>query len=228
MPRNKPKKNRFTTSMLFILILLSIAFAVIVNSLLTIPLPAGYRIVQNNDWIGFFGNLAGAFIGAAVTVFIFRETLQAGKKSESEARRLQVIPFLNVEMDIVPYSSIPLMNITWMFLDNNNASPHFAIKLNIINIGQGLATDFDIKIDGYGWTRQSRPVTFIQQNGKLEDYISLPIPVQENFGVTFRFQFIDILENQYEQVYVITIQNQPDSPHLIYSHRDRPKLIHTN
>ncbi|MGF9697330.1 hypothetical protein [Paenibacillus sp. MABNR03] len=224
--RRIKKESISISNILYIIIFLSVAIAIIVNALLILPLP-GIRTVQNNDWIGFYGNLAGAFIGAAVTVFIFRETLQSGKKSESEARRYQVIPFLNAEMEIIPFTSVPLSNITWMFFDSHNQNPHFAIKLNIFNIGQGLAADFNIRIDGYSWTQQSQAVTFIQQTGMLTKHISLPIPIQDNCELTIRFKFIDIIENEYEQIYKINILNPSDTPQIIYSHRDRPKLVNT-
>ncbi|WP_146236226.1 hypothetical protein [Paenibacillus barcinonensis] len=91
-------------------------------------------------------------LGLQSLFLFFKETPQSAKKSESEVRRFQVIPFLNVEMVIIPFSSVPLTNISWIFFDNNNQNPHFVIQLNILNIGQGLAADFNIKIDGYGWT----------------------------------------------------------------------------
>lgn len=149
-------------SVLLVSILLIGALAILTNAIITAPNFLNIPIAESG-WVDFYGSLIGGLIGAIVTIYGIKITLDNEKDKENSNRKLQVLPFLTFKIEKLDFDEyrnkklnekIQTYNITlhhrdYSAEDDNKHGNDFYRncvigQLTIKNIGLKLAIDAKI------------------------------------------------------------------------------------
>ncbi|MCK9858206.1 hypothetical protein CFI03_006390 [Paenibacillus sp. ATY16] len=188
--------------------------------------PDWFPAANNNDWIGYFGNLIGSLIGAASTIFVFNLTVNHSNRKDFNDRRMQVLPYLHLE--IIGRSrrwkeGLEPAHIFSEDMDKGRAILHSnvsykvngydSLALKIQNIGIGLATNVDINkfaqtkriaiIENTQAIAQGSP--YIKVGDSIEIFMIFPLIENERSVNELEIGFLDLLGNYYKQKVDLTL-----------------------
>lgn len=218
------RKSSFV--LIFCIIMISPFF---VNGIMLIKGPYWFPASDNNDWIGFYGNLVGSLIGAAATIFVFVKSIQHAERKDSTDRRISVLPFMNlkildteltatpdgVEIQLFVRNGDP-ESILLMGLSSISTKGYESIMIEIQNIGIGLATN--VGISKFGEVKEIRfnprekyfdsSSSYLQGGASTRLLLLLPMEDQKKSTKDLVINFKDILGNYYEQTYQIVFYQQ--------------------
>lgn len=216
------KKNKvdITRWVLFslIIIIVTIVFSIIISVIISSVAPFGIKVAQDNNWIGYFGNIIGALIGGLVTFYGLYITIRYEREKEEDNRRLQVIPYL--KYSYIDYSEVKdkdqFQNSMWInispkcndikLLDCNSGAKGYVI---IENIGLCSAVEvnvLEILYDGiHQYGLHEINTIEVGKNGVLDLTITPPPKGELEKDNTQRRDikiivgYSDLLGNYYEQ-----------------------------
>lgn len=200
---------------ILVIFLVSVVSIIVINVILMLPAPFGIKVAQDNDWIGFWGNIIGALIGGIVTFLGISVTIKFEREKEQENRRLQVLPFLKFTYEENKYIK---ENSSYLILSNvDNESPKHSFNGVFILENLGINSAIDLKVFDIFIDNQSMNVSLLTDilEVKRKEVINLlvELPCKTLDGVTednlhtyvgsakvlMKVGFCDLLENYYEQ-----------------------------
>ncbi len=158
--------------------------------------------------------LVSAVYGGFIALVGVAWTIKDGQQQESESKRLEKIPYLQVEIDKWITSergklSIPgiWLNITPSNNDNNVSS---GASIKITNIGLGMANNLQCISDSIaGNKKHSLPTTLLRCDASCSENMLFSAARQDVTSVNnsrLDFLFDDLLGNHYEQSLQITFE----------------------
>ena len=181
--------------MFLIEILIIITLLIIINIILVIKVP--FKVAQNSDWIGFWGNVFGMFISGIVTFTALKITIDN-----------ENIKSIGNCIDIFSKNCKNLKRYT----------PIFNFKFKLENLGLGPAIKFKVKGLNYENTKiklvspEKLQTLYVREGATLEfriyaDEEEIVIKTKDNmtevkgYGeeATIIVSYCDLINNNYEQ-----------------------------
>ena len=144
--RKHMKKIKEWILLIFLFIVFTITPGIIYRSILYMKEISGW--VDNKEWIGFWGSIIGAVIGACVTLIGLIKTINHEKYLSNKNLELQVLPFFTFNISKV---STKCNNALFCTIYDDKDSINKILPENpdgvliIKNLGLKLALDIDIE-----------------------------------------------------------------------------------
>lgn len=159
--------------------------------------------------------IASALFGGLITLVGVAWTIKDGHRREAESKRLEKIPYLEVEfgkwmLKEERGSDLPDLWLT-ITRSKNDSCSSLGTSLEIHNIGLGMATDLKCKwISGEITDDKLLPVSILKCDAscKLSIITTANLPEKETYCTesSLIFMYKDLLENQYNQELNITFE----------------------
>ena len=118
---------------------------------------------DSSAWLGFFGSYCGGIVGAIAALIGISCTIRFTRNESAEERRLQWMPYLDVECEHTKEFVVPLNTVGYILLsrkaEHQTKDEHPAccvIRLN--NVGNGAAVQFNVTLDGFNETGSYQPM----------------------------------------------------------------------
>ena len=196
-------------------IVLIILSPVLVNYILSIEKSPDIIIVDNTEWIGFWGSIIGGIITFA-SLFI---TLRFQRKREEENIRMQVYPFMRYTFNNYEMGNEFSEGTPFYWLDDGNSTQSgrkFDVigGLTIKNIGLNSAIEVNIlEVQSFGSTditRHEFDAIEVNEEREIEFDVLMPIECFNNehyipFKIEILIGYNDLLGYYYEQKIILKI-----------------------
>lgn len=72
--------------------------SLLINIILTTAFPLNFKIAHDNEWIGYYGSIAGSIISGIVTFLGIYITIRYEKDKDLDTKRLQVYPYIKYSL----------------------------------------------------------------------------------------------------------------------------------
>ena len=181
--------------------------------------------------------IASALFGGLITLVGVAWTIKDGHRREAESKRLEKIPYLEVEfgkwmLKEERGSDLPDLWLTITRSENDSCSS-LGTSLEIHNIGLGMATDLKCKwVSGEITDDKLLPVSILKCDAscKLSIITTANLPEKETYCTesSLIFMYKDLLENQYNQELNITFEVHRNYTTIISYKINAPKHINLN
>lgn len=158
--------------------------------------------------------LVSAIYGGFIALVGVAWTIKDGQQREAESKRLEKIPYLQVEIDKWITSERGELNVPGIWLNitpsNNENSVSSGASIKITNIGLGMANNLQC-ISGAttGNVKHSLPTTLLRCDDSCSENMLLNAARQDSTTVNdsrLDFLFDDLLGNHYEQSLQMTFE----------------------
>lgn len=210
--------RKFTKGVLIIIfIVLIIMSPVFINYILSIKKPNDIIIVDNSDWIGFWGSIIGGIITFASLLI----TLIFQRKREEKNNRMQVYPFMRYVFNNYEIGH-EFREGTPYYLLHDSKSTQSECKLDVIggltikNIGLNSAIEVNIlEVQSFGSmdiTRHEFDAIEVNEEIEIEFDILMPRDCLNNehyipFKIEILIGYSDLLGYYYEQKIILKIMS---------------------
>lgn len=189
-----------------LIILISLSTLLVVLVILGIP-----SLLGGEEWIGFWGGIAGSIIGGAITIIALRKTIEFEREKEEENTRIQNQPYFICML----YKEEKLKKVyTYRTHNYNEIKDIKRLKFSIKNIGGNSAVDIrphEIWINTYLSPEIYRCsevgselliAPYLEKNGKIDyciDIFKLNAMFEDNDIIKVKFIFSDLFGCYYTQ-----------------------------
>ncbi|MBQ8504959.1 MAG: hypothetical protein IJ492_01725 [Clostridia bacterium] len=158
--------------------------------------------------------LVSAIYGGFIALVGVAWTIKDGQQREAESKRLEKIPYLQVEIDKWITSERGELNVPGIWLNitpsNNENSISSGASIKITNIGLGMANNLQCRSDSAtGSFKHSLPTALLRCDASCSENMLFNAARQDNTSVNdsrLIFLFDDLLGNHYEQSLQITFE----------------------
>lgn len=181
--------------------------------------------------------IASALFGGLITLVGVAWTIKDGHRREAESKRLEKIPYLEVEfgkwmLKEERGSDLPDLWLTITRSENDSCSS-LGTSLEIRNIGLGMATNLKCKwVSGEIVDNKVLPITLLKCDNsyQLSVLTTAKLPDNETYCIdsSLIFEYKDLLENQYNQELNITFEVHRNYTTIISYKINAPKHISVN
>ena len=194
-------------------------------------------IIPNSSLQNIVLIIASALYGGLITLVGVAWTIKDGHRREAESKRLEKIPYLEVEfgkwmLKEERGSDLPDLWLTITRSENDSCSS-LGTSLEIHNIGLGMATDLKCKwVSGEIVDNKVLPITLLKCDNsyQLSVLTTAKLPDNETYCIdsSLIFEYKDLLENQYNQELNITFEVHRNYTTIISYKINAPKHISVN
>ena len=158
--------------------------------------------------------LVSAIYGGFIALVGVAWTIKDGQQREAESKRLEKIPYLQVEIDKWITSERGELNVPGIWLNitpsNNENSISSGASIKITNIGLGMANNLQCRSDSAtGSFKHSLPTALLRCDTSCSENMLFNAARPDNTSVNdsrLIFLFDDLLGNHYEQSLQITFE----------------------
>lgn len=156
------------------------------------------KIEYNNDWIGFYGSIAGGLIGGMATLIGIMLTLEYNRRKDNEDRRLQVLPHMKFKQK--SGSTSPYIEFGYYCNEYGGIQNIVTINLSIENVGLGTALGLKfLEFGNFGIPCDS-PVLIL----KPEERVRLRIEIETGNFISegreyLKISYNNLLKDEYIQ-----------------------------
>ncbi len=181
--------------------------------------------------------IASALYGGLITLVGVAWTIKDGHRREAESKRLEKIPYLEVEFGkwMLKEERESDMPDLWLTItrSGNDSCSSLGTSLEIRNIGLGMAIDLKCKwISGEIVEDKTFPVNLLKCDSscKFNILTMANLPEKETYctNSSLVFEYKDLLENQYNQELNITFEVHRNYTTIISYKINAPKHISLN
>lgn len=181
--------------------------------------------------------IASALYGGLITLVGVAWTIKDGHRREAESKRLEKIPYLEVEFGkwMLKEERESDMPDLWLTItrSGNDSCSSMGTSLEIRNIGLGMAIDLKCKwISGEIVENKTFPVNLLKCDSscKFNILTMANLPEKETYctNSSLIFEYKDLLENQYNQELNITFEVHRNYITIISYKINAPKHINLN
>ena len=158
--------------------------------------------------------LVSAIYGGFIALVGVAWTIKDGQQREAESKRLEKIPYFQVEIDKWITSERGELNVPGIWLNitpsNNENSISSGASIKITNIGLGMANNLQCRSDSAtGCFKHSLPTALLRCDTSCSENMLFNAARPDNTSVNdsrLIFLFDDLLGNHYEQSLQITFE----------------------
>ena len=181
--------------------------------------------------------ISGSLFGGLITLVGVAWTIKDGQRRELESKRLEKIPYIEVDFGAWIVKEKHGVEFPGLWLDINRSSNEFyssmGKSLEICNIGLGMANDLKCKwISGEIVEDKTLPVTLLkcESSNKFNIITTAKLPEKESYITkgSIIFEYKDILGNQYNQELNITFEVHRNYTTIIDYKINAPQYISIN
>ena len=194
-------------------------------------------IIPNSSLQNIVLIIASALYGGLITLVGVAWTIKDGHRREAESKRLEKIPYLEVEFGkwMLKEERGGDLPDLWLTItrSRNDSCSSLGTSLKIRNIGLGMATDLKCKwISGEIVDNKVLPITLLKcdDSYQLSVLTTAKLPDNETYCIdsSLIFEYKDLLENQYDQELNITFEVHRNYTTIISYKINAPKHISAN
>ena len=177
--------------------------------------------------------LVSAIYGGFIALVGVAWTIKDGQQREAESKRLEKIPYFQVEIDKWITSERGELNVPGIWLNitpsNNENSISSGASIKITNIGLGMANNLQCRSDSAtGSFKHSLPTALLRCDASCSENMLFNAARPDNTSVNdsrLIFLFDDLLGNHYEQSLQITFEINVGYIKVISYKMDAPVFI---
>ena len=194
--------------------IITAGISLLINIILTTTIPLNFKVAHDNDWIGYYGSVAGSLISGLVTFLGIYITIKNEKYKEYDNKRMEILPFIKYTLEDIEYrknekyKNLDTFHINLdrsskdtvhkrFYLILKNIGLHAAIKVNLLE--QKDEKDFfylENQIDSIGVNEEAAFILDIN----IPCYKSSEeIRVAQVKYLNVLIAYTDLLNNYYEQ-----------------------------
>ncbi len=181
--------------------------------------------------------ISGSLFGGLITLVGVAWTIKDGQRRELESKRLEKIPYIEVDFGDWIVKEKHGVEFPSLWLDINRSGNEFystmGKSLEICNIGLGMATDLKCKwLSGGIIEDKTLPITLLkcESSNKFNIMVMAKLPEKESYctNSSIIFEYKDLLGNQYNQELNITFEVHRNYTTIIDYKINAPQYISIN